>query len=592
MDIEKQWTTIRLPKIPAIAGLSPVLTKILLARGIQPAQMHSFVEANPVSLRPSALLSGVKPAVALIREEIAEGAQITIVGDYDVDGMTASVLLHEVLAELGVPAAIIIPDRRRDGYGLNWEIVENIYQQAPKARHLLITVDNGSNATEALAKARELGMRVVVTDHHSVNTESENTVSINTIGKNTFSQNTVEQDTVNEDIILVNPNLPSDPYVFGGLSGVGVIWKVARELLACCGKAAKAWDYLDLVAFGTIADVSPLVDENRILVKLGLQMLNKNPRPGLSELIKRQLPKRESSGSVPITAYEVGMYLAPCLNAAGRIGDVQEAVKLLLSGDETEASGLAQSLVDLNQERKRITEQGMQTAITQLAGAADLPNIICLPLHNLDESICGLVAGRIKEAYNRPTLVFTRSTEATWKGSGRSIPQFDLTRLMHTVSHLAQGGGHPQACGFSLLDEQIDEFLQAVELFGEQQIENRHFIKVIRVDLALEPREITPDLYRELEKLQPFGNGWEEPIIGLRRIDVTGGPMGKTGEHLRLRCRQTGLVFKGWGRFKKYEWLGQPRLVDIIGKVKRNVWQGRESIEIEIVDFRVNIDNN
>lgn len=188
MDIQKQWTTIQLPKIPAVAGLSPILTRILLARGIKPAQMHSFVEANPASLRPSALLPGVKPAAALIREEIAEGAQITIVGDYDVDGITASVLLHEVLAELGVPAKIIIPDRRRDGYGLNREIVENIYRQAPDARHLLITVDNGSNATEALAKARELGMRVVVTDHHSVNTDSEYKISINTIDENTISE--------------------------------------------------------------------------------------------------------------------------------------------------------------------------------------------------------------------------------------------------------------------------------------------------------------------------------------------------------------------------------------------------------------------
>ena len=572
MDIEKQWTTIRLPKIPTIAGLSSVQTKILLARGIQPEQMHSFVEANPASLRPSALLPGVKPAVALIREEIAAGAHITIVGDYDVDGMTASVLLHEVLAELGILAKIIIPDRRRDGYGINQEIVETIYRQAPKARHLLITVDNGSNATEALAKARELGMGVVVTDHHSVNMVSEN--------------------TDNEGVIMVNPNLPSDPYVFGGLSGVGVIWKVARELLASCDSASKAWDYLDLVAFGTIADVSPLVDENRILVKLGLQMLNKNPRPGLSELIKRQLPQRESSGSTPISAYEVGMYLAPCLNAAGRIGDVQEAVNLLLSRDQAEASRLAHSLVALNQERKRITEQGMQAAKSQLAGAADMPKIICLPLLNLDESICGLVAGRIKEVYNRPTLVFTRNSEAIWKGSGRSIPQFDLTRLMQTVSHLVKGGGHPQACGFSLLDEQMEEFLQTVDLFGQQQIENRHFIKVIRVDLALEPREITPGLYRELEKLQPFGKGWEEPVIGLRRIAVTGGPMGKNGEHLRLRCPQTGLVFKGWGLFNKYKSLGQPRFVDIIGKIKRNVWQGRESLEIEIVDFRVNIDNN
>ena len=576
MDMEKQWTTIRLPQTPPIAGLSPVLTKILLARGIEPAQMHSFIEANPASLRPAALLSGVKPAVALIREAISERAQITIVGDYDVDGMTASVLLHEVLAELGVLAEIIIPDRRRDGYGINREIVETIYRQAPQARHLLITVDNGSNATEALSRARELGIEVLVTDHHSVNTVNVNNVV----------------NTVNEGVIMVNPNLPSDPYVFGGLSGVGVIWKVARELLASCGKASMAGDYFDLVALGTIADVSPLVDENRILVKLGLQMLNNNPRPGLRELIKRQLPQREFPGLAPITANEVGMYLAPCLNAAGRIGDVQKAVNLLLCRDQAEASRLAQSLVDLNQERKRITEQGMQAAKAQLAGAADLPKIICLPLLDLDESICGLVAGRIKEVYNRPTLVITRSNEETWKGSGRSIPQFDLTRLMQTISHLAQGGGHPQACGFSLLDEQMEEFLQAVELFGEQQIENRHFIKVIRVDLALDPREITPGLYRELEKLQPFGKGWEEPIIGLRRIAVTGGPMGKNGEHLRLRCLQTSLVFKGWGLFKKYTWLSQPRFMDIIGKIKRNVWQNRESIEMEIADFRVNIDNN
>ena len=566
IDIEKQWTTIRLPKTPLVAGLSPILTKILLARGIKPAQMHEHIEASPTSIRPSSLLPGVEQAVGQIRQAIEQQALITVVGDYDVDGMTASVLLHEVLEELGVKTEIVIPDRRRDGYGISSEIIERIYQRSPHSKHLIITVDNGSNAHEAIARALELGIEIVVTDHHTVNDG-------------------------NEAVTMVNPNNPLNPYSFGGLSGVGVIWKVARELLDSYGFIQKAWDYLDLVALGTIADVSPLVDENRVLVKLGLQMINSNPRPGIRELIKIQLAKRLNAGLEKVSAYDVGMYLAPCLNAAGRIGDVMEAVGLLLCRDLEEAPRIANSLAALNQERKRITKQGMLAAMDQLASSAVIPKIICLPLQDLDESICGLVAGRIKETYNRPTLVFTRSNGEVWKGSGRSISKFDMTLLMRTLSHIAPGGGHPQACGFCLIEENMDAFLNAVQLFGEEQIEDQQFIKVIRVDLAVEPGEVTSGLFKEIEKLQPFGSGWEEPIVGMRGISVSGEAMGKNSDHLRLRCNRSGLIFKGWGMLRKYQMLGQPSFVDIIGKVRRNFWNNRESFEIEITDLRVNIDN-
>jgi single-stranded-DNA-specific exonuclease len=504
-------------------------------------------------------------AVNQIRQALEQRVFITVVGDYDVDGMTASVLMYEVLKSLDAKVEIVIPDRRRDGYGISISIVEGIYNRAPRDKQLIITVDNGANAYEAIAKALELGMEVLVTDHHSV---------VNP----------------NEGVTMVNPNNPRQPYVFSGLSGVGVAWKLARELLESFGYPEKAWDYMDLVALGTIADVSPLVDENRGLVKLGLQMITSNPRPGIQELIKIQLAKRRNAVLGKVSSFDIGMYLAPCLNAAGRIGEVMDAVDLLSCQDAAKSSQLASALVALNQERKRITEQGMQDALAQVSSVTEIPKIICLSLPDLDESVCGLVAGRIKETYYRPTLVFTRSGDAGWKGSGRSIAKFDLTLLMKAVAHISEGGGHPQACGFSFNEPDLDNFVNTVQLFGEEHIEDQLFTKVFRVDLGIEPSEVNLGLVREFEKLQPFGTGWEEPLVGLRGISVTGSAMGKNGDHLQLRCNRSGLIFKGWGMHGRYQFLGYPDLVDIIGKVRRNLWNHRESVEIEIVDFRKNID--
>lgn len=576
INVETRWTTKRFSRLPQVAGLSPALIRILLSRGVTPERMPDFINGGVSLIRPSVALPAVTEAVARIREALAKGMAITIVGDYDVDGITASVLLYEVLNELGTKAEIIIPDRRRDGYGISVEIVERIANGSSGKSRLIITVDNGSNAREAIARAFELGLEVIVTDHHAVTDPPES-------------------------VVMVNPNNPCQPYVFKGLSGVGVAWKIARELLDSVGHPQKAWHYLDLVALGTIADVSPLIDENRALVKLGLQQLSHQCRPGIKELIKLQLAHRlnqqdantfqdsNKEMGLNLTAYDVGMYLTPCLNAAGRIGDVQDAVNLLLCQDPPEASRIANSLVALNQERKLITEQGVKAAIDLMPQEEGIPKIICLPLPDLDESICGLVAGRIKDAFYRPTLVFTRTRDKGWKGSGRSVAGFDLTSLLKSISYL-KGGGHSQACGFHFASEDVDAFLQAVKTFSEDHLPLQQFTRVIPVDLPVEPSEVTPALVREIKQLEPFGAGWEEPVIGLRGVSVSGGPMGKNGDHLRLRCDRSGLVFKGWGKYEQYQLLGCPRIMDIIGRVRCNLWNNRVFSEVEILDFRANID--
>ena len=576
--MEKRWTTIHLPGLPRVHDLSPALVHILLSRGIPTDQMHSFIQAGPALIRPSLALPALQSAISQIQRNLERNVRITVVGDYDADGVTASVLLYEVLKDLGATVEILIPDRHRDGYGISPQIVERINTDAAGHHQMIITVDNGANAREAIARALELGMEVVVTDHHTVHTHPE-------------------------AVIMVNPNNPKCPYVFGGLAGVGVAWKLARELLKVHHCEEKAWDYLDLVALGTIADVSPLIDENRALVQLGMEKIKRNPRPGLRELIKRQLGYRlgkENGGSLSIangssitselgielSPYDIGMYITPCLNAAGRIGEVQDAVRLLLCQNQTEAAQLADKLIALNQERRRITEQGLKEAQSLLASTKEIPNIICLTLPEIEESICGIIAGRIKEAYQRPTLVLTQTKDRTWKGSGRSVNGFDITTLLPAVAHLAEGGGHPQACGVSLNDTDVDAFLATVQAFGEERITPQQLMPVIRVDLPVQPEEVTLGLLREIKKLEPFGAGWEEPVIGLRRVAVTGGVMGQTGEHLRLRCNRSGLIFKGWHMFSKYRHLGLPSVVDILGRLRYNFWNNRESSEVEILDLR------
>lgn len=572
-EVETRWTTIKLPKVCRVPGISSALCRILLARGIPPEQMHDFIQAGPALIRPSSELPGVNQAVEQIRRALAREMAITIVGDYDVDGITASVLMYEVLTKLKGKVEIIIPDRRQNGYGISPEIVERIYAASPEARHLIITVDNGANAREAVARALELDMEVVVTDHHTVNTPPDS-------------------------VVIVNPNHPQYPYTFRGLSGVGVAWKIARSLLEVADLSHVSWEYLDLVALGTIADVSPLIDENRGLVQLGLKQINQNPRPGIRELIKLQLASRFKQAFQPsdtepadpvdtkISAFDIGMYLAPCLNAAGRIGNPMVAVDLLLSRDEEEAQRLAESLVKLNQERKLLTEQGVASAISLLKAKTPIPKVICLPMPDLEESICGLVAGRIKEKYQRPTLVFTRGLDKEWKGSGRSIQGFDITCLLKAAEDIVKGGGHPQACGFRLDEDNLDYFLETITNFAEKEMEKQQLFRVIRVDLPISPEDITLNLAREIKQLEPFGSGWEEPVVGLLKVPVFGEAMGKEGNHLKLRCRRNGLIFKGWHMFEKYQNLGMPSVLDIVGKIKQNFWNNHETVEVEILDFR------
>lgn len=493
-------------------GIDPVLARIMRNRGLTDLQeMNLYLHGTRADLNDPHLLKDADLAAEILREKIKEKKRIRIIGDYDIDGIQSTYILYCALRRLGADADFVIPDRILDGYGLNEHLVTRASQDGIDT---ILTCDNGISAIDQIHLAKSLGMTVVVTDHHEVPfTEVDG----------------VRREKVCEADAVVNPKQQACHYPFKKLCGAAVAFKLVQVLYEVFGlEVSEADCFIENAGFATVGDVMDLQGENRILVKLGLEMLNRTTNIGMKALI---LQNKLTMGA--IKSHDIGFRIGPCLNASGRLDTARLSLKLLLCESETEAAVLAEEIVELNESRKLLTMHAVEQA-KEIAQQEEYVNdrVLVIFLPDCHESLAGIVAGRIREAYYRPTLVVTRSEHGA-KGSGRSIESYSMyEELCKCEEYLTQFGGHRMAAGFSLKEADIDAFrrkLNEVCTLTEEKLRPK-----VVIDVPMPISYITERLVNQLGCLEPFGKGNEKPVFADRNLVI---------ERLRI-CGKEGRVFQ------------------------------------------------
>lgn len=480
-------------------GIDPLIARIIRNRDIiDEKEITEYLYGGKEALHNPHLLKDVDKAVEIIVEGIAEKKAMRIIGDYDIDGVNATYILLDGIRRCGGNVDAAIPDRMKDGYGINEHLIE---QALSDGKELLITCDNGIAAINEINFAKEKGMTVVVTDHHEIpyrNTEQ---------GKEFLRSNADA---------IVNPKQADCPYPCKGICGAVVAWKLVQVLYERMDIPVEEADiFIENAGFATVGDVMDLTGENRILVKLGLKALEHTKNPGMKALIaKNKLSDK------PLSAYHIGFVLGPCINASGRLDTAKRSLELLLERDEVKASALAGELVELNESRKYMTQQETQKALEQIEKEGrEKDKVLVVYLPECHESLAGIIAGRIREAYQRPVFVLTRGEEGV-KGSGRSIEAYSMFDKMTEVAELfTKYGGHPMAAGLSMREEDIDTLRE--QLNQKAELSEEDMAEVVRLDAVLPMSYFTVDTIRQLSVLEPCGKSNTKPVFADRNIKVT-----------------------------------------------------------------------
>jgi single-stranded-DNA-specific exonuclease len=524
-------------------GVSEITASVLVRRGYaEPEAARRFLDAERPGHEP-ALLGDMEIAVGRIRKAIADGVRICVHGDYDVDGICATALAVVFLRELGADVLWHLPSRFEEGYGVSRDTLARL---AGDGVGLVLTVDCGITAVEEVAEAKQRGLDVVVTDHHRPG-----------------------------DVLPDCPIVATRPsaYPFPELCGTGVVYKLGSALLGADHPAVER--SLDLVALATVADVVPLVGENRALASAGMRVLAATSRPGLQALMRSA-----HVDPAAVDAGAVGFRLAPRINAAGRLGRPDIALELVLTQDLDEARRHADALEELNRDRQAVEDRILREAI-QAVDSMPEPSRrrrgYVLWSEDWHEGVIGIVASRLVERFHRPVVLVTRSHDA-WKGSGRSIPSFDLHgALAACAEHLDRFGGHKAAAGLSIAEERIPDFADAFAAYADARIDPDDTFEVVHVDAVVSARDLTLDLAEELQRLAPFGLGNPDVTLLVPATQaVTPSTVGE-GKHLRFRVRQHGrdagsaIAFGQGGQLDRLRAVG---LLDVAFRLKENHWNG------------------
>ena len=480
-------------------GIDPLIARIIRNRDIiDEKEITEYLYGGKEALHNPHLLKDVDKAAEIIAEGIAEKKAMRIIGDYDIDGVNATYILLDGIRRCGGNVDAAIPDRMKDGYGINEHLIE---QALSDGKELLITCDNGIAAINEINFAKEKGMTVVVTDHHEIpyrNTEQ---------GKEFLRSNADA---------IVNPKQADCPYPCKGICGAVVAWKLVQVLYERMDIPVEEADiFIENAGFATVGDVMDLTGENRILVKLGLKALEHTKNPGMKALIaKNKLSDK------PLSAYHIGFVLGPCINASGRLDTAKRSLELLLERDEVKASALAGELVELNESRKYMTQQETQKALEQIEKEGrEKDKVLVVYLPECHESLAGIIAGRIRETYQRPVFVLTRGEEGV-KGSGRSIEAYSMFDKMTEVAELfTKYGGHPMAAGLSMREEDIDKLRE--QLNQKAELSEEDMEEVVRLDAVLPMSYFTVDTIRQLSVLEPCGKSNTKPVFADRNIKIT-----------------------------------------------------------------------
>jgi single-stranded-DNA-specific exonuclease len=551
-------TDANLQLMSQVLGVGEITAQVMANRGIRSKNTAvSFLYPTYEKLHSTLLMKDADTALNIISEAIDQNKKIFIYGDYDVDGVTGTVILYKALTELNAQTDYYIPHRAEEGYGLNLPAVRFIAEQGTE---LLLTVDNGISAMEEIAEANRLGIRTVVIDHHEPGEELPPAAAI------------------------IDPKQKDCGYPFKSLCAAGLAFKLAEALYAKRKQLFTQRDeLLALAAVATLCDIVNLTDENRILVKLGLDILNNNKyiNPGLGCLIMRRgyLDK-------PIDAFAVGYILGPCINATGRLDHAKLAVDLLLApiGDEQTRFSLAQRLTELNDERKNLTADAVERALALVINDCDLDKVLVLVDEDMHESVAGIVAGRVRDAVNRPCVMLTKG-ETAMKGSGRSIDRYDLFSALYAHRHLfIRFGGHSMAAGLTLPEENIPLLRQGLN--ADCILTEDDFIEIIPIDRALEPEDVTLSLSEELMRLAPFGKGNPEPLFVSFGLKI---------ENVRIINEKNTLIFtfrsnnnrnvKGIAFGLNERFKESTDTMDAVYTIETNIYNGAASVQMRIRDF-------
>ncbi|MDO4454379.1 MAG: single-stranded-DNA-specific exonuclease RecJ [Eubacteriales bacterium] len=485
-------------KIAEEFHISPVTARLIRNRDVVGEQeIRQYLYGSLQDLYDPAKMKGAMETAAILKEKIEQEKKIRIIGDYDIDGVNASYILLQALKRCGAYVDVEIPDRMKDGYGINEQLIDFAYKEGADT---ILTCDNGIAAIEQIEYGKSLGMTILVTDHHELRYFEEN-------GKRTM--------VLPDADAIVNPKQPECPYPFKELCGAAVAWKLVQCLYRVMGiPEQESLELLEFAAIATVGDVMNLTGENRILVREGLKKLPFTKNKGLHALIAVN-----GLSEAKITAYHIGFVLGPCINASGRLDTAKRALALLCSKTEEEAMQLASELKVMNEERKEMTLAGYEQAV-QMIETSDLKKdkILVVFLPDCHESLAGIIAGRIREKYHKPVFVLTEGKEEI-KGSGRSIEAYSMfEEMMKCESLFTKFGGHPMAAGLSIKKENVEVFRRTLN--ENSTLTEEDFVPKVLIDVPMPIDYITEGIVQELELLEPFGKGNTKPLFAEKNLNV------------------------------------------------------------------------
>ena len=543
-------------------GIMPNTAQILINRSIKdiPAA-ESFLYSSISALSDPFLLPDIETSVKRILKAVEHKEKITIYGDYDADGITSTTLLYRFLKDFGADIDSYIPNRMDEGYGLNTTIIKDLCKNGTK---LIITVDCGTNSIEEVNAAISMGTDVIITDHHTV------------------------EIPLPQKYPIINPKRADSQYPFFELAGVGVAFQLCRALakhLLGDISSEEILKYADLAAIGTIADVVPLLGDNRIIVKLGISKLKTSENIGLRTLIKEIGLKQEK-----ISSGQVAFMLAPRLNAAGRMHSAMESVTLLTTNSQETASDKAKLLCTENTNRQKTEKEVFASAVEMVKSSVNMDNELVIVLENDEwhEGVIGIVASRLVDMFHRPAiLICTQKKEA--KGSGRSISGFKLIDALRECKDcLIRFGGHSYAAGLSINKDNINNFRNKINRIAARLITKEHLQPKLRIDLALSPSNITKKFLLEIEHLEPYGMGNPKPVFIAKGLELGFSPRKVGADHIKLTLSQRGRQFEAIG-FRMADHMDDYKAqnhIDIIYTPEINLWQGRKSLQLNLKDMR------
>jgi len=578
--LNKKWRLLS-PDADKVDGIArclnvlPVVSRLLVNRKIETVdEAQTFIESALSSLHDPFLITGMEAAADRILRAIEDKESIRLFCDYDVDGVTSAAFLTHFFRDIGMTVGYYLPERMKEGYGLNEEAIRAIRKSGDS---LMITADCGITAIQEVELASSLGLDVIITDHHQVSSEG-----------------------LPKAVAVLNPHCSNCAYPYRFLSGVGLAFKLAVAIRNLLHKKL-SWDkgrlpnmkrYLDLVALGTIADVAPLNGENHVLVRHGLAVLTRTDKAGLVAL------KDVANVDNRVDARSVGFALGPRLNAAGRLGKADIGFHLLTSVNLKEAKVLARKLDAINQERKNIQEQVQDEADYLIEREVDFKNdnVIVLASENFHSGVVGIVASRIVERYFRPVVLIALEG-GIGKGSGRSTPHFNLHRAFtDCANHLVQFGGHAYAAGLTIDEGNVDLFRSAMNKVGRRILSKEDLIPELCIDTPLKVSEINDELYKQISRMEPFGAENQSPVFFIESVKISKlKRMGRGESHVRFQVTQDNSKVDAVGFNLSAEFASiNEKLddLDLVCELQVNDWNDRKKLELKVLDLQLSKGSN